>query len=166
MAGELIDLLPRLAVAGAVGAFVSVFALRPVVRGSLSSPGRLVQVAAVGVALTMLLPATLLVFEQTRDFRARGLTEVGSAAFGEPPMSEAGARALEAALHPGESWASVTRLGRCADVDLYLFYWLAFRLVPNSPDCADPDVEIYWKIAPPANADVVERGLDFTVVRR
>jgi hypothetical protein len=50
-------------------------------------------------------------------------------------------------------------------VDLYLFYWLAFRLVPNSPDCTDPDVEIYWKIAPPPNADVVERGPDFTVVR-
>jgi hypothetical protein len=165
MAGELIDLLPRLAVAGAVGALVAVFALRPFVRDSLSPPGRLVQVAAAGVALTMLLPATFLVFEQTRHFRARGLTEVGSTAFGEPPISEAGARALEAVLHPGESWASVTRLGRCVDVDLYLFYWLAFRLVPNSPDCANPDVEVYWKIAPPVDADVVVRGRDFTVVR-
>jgi hypothetical protein len=165
MAGELIDLLPRLAVAGAVGAFVALVTLRPVVRASLSPPALLVQVVAAGVAVTMLLPATLLVFEQTRNFQARGLTEVGSAAFGEPPMSEAGARALKAALHPNETWASITRLGRCADVDLYLFYWLAFRLVPNSPDCADPDVEIYWKIAPPADADVIERGRDFTVVR-
>ncbi len=166
MNGDVIHLLPRLAVAGAVGIVVAAIVVRPLLRGVGSRPARLIHVAAGGVAITLLVPALLLVFEQTRDFRERGLTEVGSAAFGEPPASETAALALQEALRPGESWASVTELGRCADVDLYLFYWLAFRLVPNAPDCADPDVELYWRIDPPPGVEIVERGPSFTVVRR
>jgi hypothetical protein len=52
------------------------------------------------------------------------------------------ALALHEALRPGDSWASVTELGRYADVDLYLFYGLAFRLIPTAPDCSDPDVDL------------------------
>lgn len=166
MNARLIDLLPELAVAGLIGAGLAAFVLRPVFDRIRSARAWWVQLAAAAAGVALVLPATVLIFEQTRYFTARGLTEVGSAAFEEPPMSETGARALEDALRPGETWASVTRLGRCADVDLYLFYWLAFRLIPNPPDCARPDVEVFWKVAPPPGAEIVARGSDYAIVAR
>ena len=139
--------------------------LRPVLRAILPENAWWAQVAAAGSALTLLIPVVLLIFDQTQHFRARGLTEVGSAAFKEPPMSETAARALRNALRPEESWATTTSLGRCADVDVYAFHWMAFRLVPNPPDCTNPDVELFLRLAPPQDAVIIERGQDYAIVR-
>jgi hypothetical protein len=165
METNLTRFLPGLSVAGVTGLLVAVFVIRPILPDIGRGRPRWVAAAAAGVALTLLLPTALLIFDQTRYFHARGLTEVGSAAFEEPPIPESVARSFEDALQPGDSWASVTTLGRCADVDLYLFYWLAFRSVPNAPDCANPDVALYWKTPPPRNATIVDRGRDYAVVR-
>jgi hypothetical protein len=156
---------PGLVVAGVSGLLVAVVVLRPLLRTAVSDRRWWAPVAAAGTALTLLFPVVLLIFDQTRHFRARGLTEVGSAAFKEPPMSEEAARAFRAVLRPGESWATTTPLGRCADIDLYAFYWMAFRLVPNPPDCVDPDVELYLRRDPPGGAAIITQGDGFAVVR-
>jgi hypothetical protein len=161
----LIQFHPGLAVASLLGLVLSIIVLRPVLREIVTERAWWVQLVGAGSALTLLIPIVLVIFDQTQHFRAKGLTEVGSAAFKEPPMSEAAARAIRNSLRPGESWATVTPLGRCADIDLYAFYWLAFRLVPNPPDCKNPDVELYLRIDPPRNAVVVGRGQDYWVVR-
>jgi hypothetical protein len=155
-----------LVVAGLVGLLVSIIVLRPLLRAIVTEPAWWIQLAAASVALTLLMPVLVVIFEQTQHFRARQLTEVGSAAFLDPPMSEAAVRAIRKALRPGESWATVTRLGHCADIDVYAFYWLAFRLVPSPPDCTKPDVELYLNIAPPPDAVIVDRGQDYWLVRR
>lgn len=165
MTPNLIHRLPGLLVAGAFGLAVCLVVLRPILRGIAPGGAWWVQVAAAGVALALFIPAVFLVLDQTQYFRARGLSEVGSAAFEEPPVSEAAALAIRHAVGHGESWASVTVLGRCADVDLYAFYWLAFRLVPNPPDCDHPDVELYWKVEPPRDSVIIARGPNYWVVR-
>jgi hypothetical protein len=160
-----IDFHPRLAVAGLFGLVLAIIVLRPVVRRIVPDRAWWVQMGAAGIALSLLMPVVLVIFDQTQHFRSNGLTEVGSAAFKDPPMSEAAAHAIQDALRPGESWATVTRLGRCADIDLYAFYWLAFRLVPNPPDCKNPDVELFLRLAPPRDAVIIARGQDYSVVR-
>jgi hypothetical protein len=160
-----IDFHPRLAVAGVLGVLLAAVVLRPVLRGLLPAKVWWAQVGAAAAALSLLIPVVLLLLDQTQYFRARGLTEVGSPAFTEPPMSEAAVRAIRHVLRPGESWASTTLLGRCADIDVYGFYWLAFRLVPNPPDCKKPDVELFFRDAPPPGAKIIERGQDYAVVR-
>lgn len=155
-----------LVVAGVLGLLVSLIVLRPLFRVRTTQRAWWVEIGAAGTALTLLLPVGVLIFEQTQHFRALQLTDVGSPAFGDPPMSEAAVRATRSALRPGESWATVTRLGPCADIDVYALYWLAFRLVPNPPDCARPDVELYLRLAPPPGAVIIDRGQDYWVVRR
>jgi hypothetical protein len=152
--------------ASLLGLLVSIIVLRPVARAIMSGPAGWVQLGAAGTALTLLLPVVVAIFEQTRYFRARHLTEVGAPAFREPPMSEDAVRAIRATLRPGESWATVTRLGHCAGTEIYAFYWLAFRLVPSPPDCAKPDVELYLRRVPPPGSVVVARGKDYWVVRQ
>jgi hypothetical protein len=152
-------------VAGLFGLILAAVVLRPVLRGIVQERVWWAPVGAAGIALTLLVPVVVVIFEQTRHFRANGLTEVGSAAFKDPPMSEAAARGIRDALRPGESWATVTQFGHCGDVDLYAFYWLAFRLVPNPPDCKNPDVELFLRIDPPVGAVIVDRGPDYAVVR-
>jgi hypothetical protein len=154
-----------LVVAGVLGLLVSMIVLRPVLRVIMTERTWWVEIGAAGTGLTLLLPVVVAIFAQTQHFRARQLTEVGAPAFREPPMSEGAVRAIRAALRPGESWATVTRYGHCADIDVYAFYWLAFRLVPSSPDCAKPDVELYLRRVPPPGSVVVERGQDYWVVR-
>jgi hypothetical protein len=162
----MIDVRPGLVLAGVLGLVVAAIALLPVLRGLGRHRGVWPQLGAAAITLALLLPVVLLILDQTQHFRARGLTEVGSAAFEEPPMSESAALAMRDALEPGNSWAVVTEFGRCADIHLYAFYWLAFRLVPVAPDCVDPDVELYLEIEPPRDAVVIDRGPDFWVVRR
>jgi hypothetical protein len=155
-----------LVVAGLLGLLVSVIVLRPVLRAIMTERAWWVQIGAAGTALTLLLPVVFVIFAQTQHFRAMQLTEVGSAAFQDPPMSEAAVRAIRKVLRPGESWATVTRFGHCADIDVYALYWLAFRLVPNPPDCAKPDIELYLRLAPPPDAMIIDRGQDYWLVRR
>lgn len=165
MDGNLIHFIPGLAVAGALGILVAIVVLQPLQRGIDSNGSSWVPKGTAGIALILLMPVVFLLFEQTQYFRVRELTEVGSAAFKEPPMSEAAALAIRQSLRSEESWATVTALGRCADVDLYGFYWLAFRLVPNPPNCDHPDVELYWKVEPPRDVVILARGQDYWVVR-
>jgi hypothetical protein len=160
-----IDPDPGLAVAGALGVVLAFVVLRSVLSELAPDRARWPHVGAAAIAVTLLVPVMLILFEQTQHFRARDLTEVGSAAFEEPPMSEEAARAVREALGPGDTWATVTPLGRCADIDLYAFYWLAFRLVPNAPDCESADVELYLSVDPPRDATVIDRGRDFAVLR-
>jgi hypothetical protein len=155
-----------LVVAGVLGLLVTIIVLRPVVRAIMTERAWWVQIGAAGGALTLLLPVVAVLFAQTQHFRARHLTEVGSPAFREPPMSEDAVRAIRKVLRPGESWATVTRFGHCADIDVYAFYWLAFRLVPSPPDCAKPDVELYLKRVPPPDAVIIDRGQNYWLVRR
>jgi hypothetical protein len=155
-----------LIVAGVLGLLVSIIVLRPLFRVLTSERAWWVEIAAAATALTLLMPVVVVIAEQTQHFRALQLTDVGSPAFGDPPMSEAAVRATRSALRPGESWATVTRLGPCADIDVYALYWLAFRLVPNPPDCDRPDVELYLRRAPPPGAVIIDRGQDYWVVRR
>jgi len=157
---------PGLVVAGLLGLLLSIVVLQPVLREISNERTRWAQLGAAGIALALLIPVVHVIFDQTQHFRARGLTEVGSAAFKDPPMSEAAFRAIRNALRPGESWATVTRLGTCADIDIDAFYWLAFRLVPSQPDCVSPDVELFLKIEPPRGAVIIDRGQDYAVVRR
>ena len=152
--------------AGCLGLLVGILVLRPLLRRVMTERGWWAQIGAAATSVTLLFPVVATLFAQTEHFRTRQLTEVGSPAFREPPMSEDAFRAIRGALHPGESWATVTRLGHCADIDLVAFYWLAFRLVPNPPDCAAPDVELYLKRSPPPGSVVVARGKDYWVVRR
>jgi hypothetical protein len=155
-----------LVVAGVLGLLVSIIVLRPLFRVLTSERAWWVEIGAAGTALTLLMPVVVVIFEQTQHFRALQLTEVGSPAFRDPPMSEAAVRAIRKVLRPGESWATVTRFGHCGDIDVYALYWLAFRLVPNPPDCAKPDVELYLRLAPPPDAVIIDRGQDYWLVRR
>ena len=161
----MIDFQVRHALAGLFGLLAAALVLQPFLRGMVRTT-LWVQVGAVAAALSLLLPVVVVLFDQTQHFRARGLTEVGSPAFGEPPMSEAAVRAIRDVLRPGESWATTTSLGRCADIDVFAFYWLAFRLIHNVPDCTHPDVELYLRLSPPPGVTIVDRGDGYAVVRR
>jgi hypothetical protein len=86
MDGNLGNFLPGLVVAAVGGLLVAALALRPLLRRTASTRASWVQLGAVGVALVLLVPTAVLIFDQTQYFRARGLTEVGSAAFEEPPV--------------------------------------------------------------------------------
>lgn len=160
------ELKPWLAAAGVLGALLSLLLLRPILPEIVKERVWWAQMGAAAAALILLPPVILVLFNQTRHFRIRGLTEVGSAAFQDPPMPEAAAQAIRRILRPGETWATVTRLGHCADIHVAAFYWLAFRLVPNQPDCVNADVELYLWMSPPPGARIVDRGKDFWVVRR
>jgi hypothetical protein len=161
----LIEIHPALIVTGVFGLLLAICVLQPVARLTIQKSVLWVQLATTGISLTLLMPVVLVIFEQTQHFRANGLTEVGSAAFKAPPMSEAAVQAIRNVLRPGESWATVTQFGRCGDIDLYAFYWLAFRLIPNPPDCKHPDVELFLRLQPPVDAHVVDHGQDYWVVR-
>jgi hypothetical protein len=165
LGGDLIRFLPVLAVAGLLGLGVAIVILRPRSLTSARSRAAWVQIASAGLALSLAFPVVVLLFEQTWYFHVRGLTEVGAAAFEEPPLSEPAVRAIRLELRPGDTWATVTKLGRCADVDAYAFFWLAFLLVRNIPDCVHPDVELYWKTPPPPDATIVTHGPQYWVVR-
>ena len=92
---------------------------------------------------------------------------MGSPAFEEPPMSEAAVRAIRNVLRPGKSWSTTTSLGRCADIDVSAFYWLAFRLIENTPDCKNPDVELSFRAGIHHRAyRSSSAGKDYAVVRR
>ena len=162
----MIDFEVRHAIAGLFGLLLAAIVLQPLLRGIVRSKALAVQVVAAAVALSLLIPVVVVIFDQTQHFRARGLTEVGSPAFEEPPMSEAAVRAIRNVLRPGESWSTTTSLGRCADIDVSAFYWLAFRLIENTPDCKNPDVELYLRLDPPPGVSILERGKDYAVVRR
>jgi hypothetical protein len=161
-----IDFEVRHMIAGLCSLLVAAIVLQPLLRGIVRAKVLAVQVAAAAVALSLLIPVLVVIFDQTQHFRARGLTEVGSPAFDEPPMSEAAVRAIRNVLRPGESWATTTTIGRCADIDVFAFYWLAFRLIENIPDCKNPDVELYLRLDPPPGVSILERGKDYAVVRR
>jgi hypothetical protein len=161
-----IDFQVRHAVAGLFGLLLAAIALRPRLRESVRVKASAVQLGAAAIALSLVMPVVVVIFDQTQHFRARGLTEVGSPAFEEPPMSEAAVRAIRNVLRPGESWATTTSLGRCADIDVTAFYWLAFRLIQNVPNCKEPDVELYLRLEPPPGVSILERGEDYAVVRR
>ena len=107
----MIDFELRHAVAGLFGLLSLAMVLQPLLRGIVSNESFWVQVGAAAVALSLLIPVVVVIFDQTQHFRARGLTEVGSPAFEEPPMSEAAVRAIRNVLRPGESWATTTSLG-------------------------------------------------------
>jgi len=157
---------PELAVAALFGLLVAFGVLRPALAAIVRERRWWAPVTTAAVSITLLPGVLLLLYQQTQHFRARGLSEVGAPAFGEPPMSEEAALAFRNVLRPGDSWATTTPLGRCADIDLYAFYWMAFRVVPNRPDCVSPDVELFLRMDPPDGAVIVRRGEGYAVVRR
>lgn len=149
-------------VAGVVGLVVAWMVLRPPLRRSALA-GRWPQVVAAGVAITVLFPVLVVLVDHTRFFVERGMAEVGSPAFEEPPVSEEAAVQTREVFQPGDTWALTIDGGRCADIGGN--YWLAFRYVPHEQDCVEPDVELFWKERPPPGAPVARSGDDYAVVR-
>lgn len=93
-------------------------------------------------------------------------------------LTESFVAAARAALAPGESWELITPVGRCHGRDglppgngsprvRYVgpYFWLAFRLMPNPADCSDPDVLLYWRVAPPPGSSIVALDADFAIAR-
>jgi hypothetical protein len=120
--------------------------------------------ATLGVAVMLLVPTLAVLVDQTRHFVAWDLQDAGSATFRPPPMSEQAVEAIQQALGAGDTWAVVTPQGRCAD-NVYAYYWLSFRLVPNVPDCDDPDLTLLWEVPPAPTATRIVAGESFAVVR-
>lgn len=159
----LVDFDLRHVVGGILGVAVAWAVLGPLLGRQLPRE-HWPQLVAAGMAIVIVVPVLVVLVDHTRFFAERGMREVGAPAFQEPVVSEAAAVATREVLQPGDTWAYTTAGGRCTELQGY--YVLAFRFVPNEPDCDDPDVELFWQQHPPPGAAVVVRGDEFAVVRR
>jgi hypothetical protein len=101
---------------------------------------------------------------QTLFFVRHDLRELGTASKRVPVMPEAAVTAARASLGEDDQWALVTPLGRCED-DQYRHFWLAFRLLPNIPNCRSPDVEVFFGVPAPLESDVTSAGTNWEIVR-
>jgi hypothetical protein len=101
---------------------------------------------------------------QTLFFVRHDLREVGTAQRRVPVMPEAAVTAVRTTLHEDDRWALVTPLGRCEN-DQYRYFWLAFRLLPNIPDCRSPDVEVFFRVPAPVDSKVTSAGTNWEIVR-
>jgi hypothetical protein len=151
-------------VAALVGAGVGFAVLRPT-RTGLARMTLAPALIPAGVSVVLACVMVVSLGYQTRFFQQRDLHEVGTGQRRTAPMPEAAVDAARARLRPGETWALTTRDGRCAE-DSYRYLWLAFRLYPNPPDCAAPQVEVLVGVTPPVDASIVAAGAGWTVVRR
>jgi hypothetical protein len=101
---------------------------------------------------------------QTRFFVRHGLREAGTAGGRVPVMPETAVMAARITMQESDRWALVTPLGRCED-DQYHYFWLAFRLLPNIPDCRSPDIEVFFGVSAPADTEVIRAGTNWEIVR-
>lgn len=150
-------------VAAVVGAGAALAVLRPT-RTGLARMTLAPALISAGVSVVLACVILVSLGYQTRFFQQRDLHEVGTGQRRTAPMPEATVAAARARLRPGETWALTTPDGRCAE-DSYRYFWLAFRLYPNQPDCTAPQVEVLVGVTPPADAGIVSAGAGWTVVR-
>jgi hypothetical protein len=150
-------------VAAVVGAGAAVAVLRST-RTGLARVTLAPALVPAGMSIVLACVMVVSLGYQTRFFDQQGMHEVGTGQRRTAPMPEATVAAVRARLRPGETWALTTPDGRCA-ADSYRYFWLAFRLYPNPPDCTAPQVEVLVGVTPPAGATIVAAGAGWTVVR-
>ncbi|MGH2785195.1 MAG: hypothetical protein ACRDJ1_08020, partial [Actinomycetota bacterium] len=112
------------------------------------------------VALGFLVPKLSGLADETATFRRLEMRDSGRMPAALPERVVAAARKE---LRAGETWSLHTAAGACVRGEP--MYWLAFRLMPNTADCHEPDVAVYWGVAAPAGSDVVVTGRSFVLVR-
>jgi hypothetical protein len=105
---------------------------------------------ALVASLGFLVPKLVSLADETAEFRRLSMSDSGRVP---PPFPERLVRAARAELKDGESWSLITPAGRCIRDEP--MYWLAFRLMPNTADCDDPDVTIYWRVVDTEPGQVV-----------
>lgn len=139
---------------------------RDLLRAALSPTGPAFLTAlTASSAIVLALAMVVSLGYQTHFFVRHDLREVGTASQRLPVMPEALVTAARNVLKDSDRWALVTPAGRCED-DLYRYFWLAFRLLPNIPDCRSPDLEIFFGVPAPAHIRVVNAGSGWVIVRR
>jgi hypothetical protein len=151
-----------LLVGGLVAAIVAALVVWPL----RTQGGRpvLIGIVAAAAAITLLGPTLAIEVSETLRFVRLGLADAGVPRNVAPPLSEQLVGAMRQELAVGERWAVVTPTGYCQEDEL-AYQWLAFRLHPAPPGCADPDVTVYAGVRPPSDAVVVRQGADGAVVR-
>jgi len=112
------------------------------------------------VALGFLVPTLVDLAEETTEHRRLALRDSGRIP---PPFPERLVMAARRELAAGETWSLHTASGACVRDEP--MYWLAFRLMPNTADCSEPDVAIYWGVDAPDGSRVVRTGRSFFLVR-
>lgn len=114
------------------------------------------------VALGFLAPKLEHLASETRRLDRLSMRDAGRVP---PPFPEGLVRAARAELGHAETWSLHDRSGTCSRHTA--FFWLAFRLMPNTADCPSADVAIYWgSVDPPEEGRVVRRGRAFVIIRR
>jgi hypothetical protein len=116
------------------------------------------------VALGLMGPTLALEVGEPIRFRAEGLSEAGVPRNQELPSPEALVASVQIALRPGDTWALHSPAGTCA-ADPFAYQWVAFRLHPAVADCAQPDVVLSHRVAPPARAPVVDGAATWVITR-
>jgi hypothetical protein len=120
---------------------------------------------AASVSIALALTMVMSLGYQTRFFVRHDLREVGTASQRVPVMPETLVTAVRAILRENDKWALTTPVGRC-EKDQYRYFWLAFRLLPNIPDCASPDIEIFFRTPGPTDGKLLKAESDWAIVRR
>ena len=112
------------------------------------------------IGVGFLVPKLVDLAQETGEHRRLELRDAGRMP---PPFPERLVTAARRELVAGETWSLHTVKGECIREEP--MYWLAFRLMPNTADCSDPDVAIYWGADPPDGSRVVRMGRSFAMVR-
>jgi hypothetical protein len=147
-----------------IGACVVWAVLRRELLGAARDPLAPAVVAA-AASIVFALAMVVSIGYQTAFFVRHGMREVGTASQRLPVMPEPLVTTARAVLHEHDRWALITPSGRCED-DQYRYFWLAFRLLPNIPDCHSPNIEIFFRVPPPTNRSVVRTDAEWEIVRR
>jgi hypothetical protein len=151
------------AIVGCIGACVvwAVFG-RTLISGSRTRLAPALFAASTSIVLGLAMVMSL--GYQTSFFLTNDLREVGTAQQRVPVMPEAAVNAARGILDDNDTWSLSTPLGRCG-ADEYRFFWLAFRLFPNIPDCRSADIQIFFAVSAPSDRKVVNAGDGWQIVR-
>jgi hypothetical protein len=147
-----------------IGACVVWAVLRGELLGAARDPLAPAFVAA-AASIVFALAMVVSVGYQTAFFVRHGMREVGTAGERLPVMPESLVTAVRAVLVEHDRWALVTPSGRCEE-DQYRYFWLAFRLLPNIPDCQSPNIEIFFRVPPVPNGRTIRADAEWEIVRR
>jgi len=149
-------------IGGVGGVLAAVWLLRPLLPGARGP--RLAALAGIAASIALLGATLALMGQETVNYVQLGLTEAGIPRNRTPPFSEEFVAAAESALEGADTWAVTTPDGRCSE-DRYAFIWLSFRLHPAVPRCDAPDLELFFRVRPPAGAQVLDQTDTYAIVR-